>query len=198
MRHKEDDLRVRRTRTAIRGTFRQMLLDMDYEQITIQELTDRAGINRRTFYLHYSTLDELLDEVIEEIAESYILETQQMNTLSDVPDIIRSFLLFISNQDTIHEKIMCNRNFHYISDRVTQKITEDKGNHNNISHSIEYYTHNLLITYLNTSILEMYRQWVLDEKPIPLETLISLTIQLVCPGVQGLPEYLESSPILPV
>ena len=49
MRHKQEaDLRVRRTRTAIRSTFRQMLLDMDYEQITIQELTDRAGINRRT------------------------------------------------------------------------------------------------------------------------------------------------------
>ena len=197
MRHKQEaDLRVRRTRTAIRSTFRQMLLDMDYEQITIQELTDRAGINRRTFYLHYSALDGLLDEVIEEIAQSYIIETQQMNTLSDVPDIIRSFLLFISKQDTIHEKIMCNRNFHYISDRVTQKI--NKTNVGGLSGSMEHYTRNLLITYLNTSILEMYRQWILDEKPIPLETLIRLTIQLICPGVQGLPEYLESCPILPV
>lgn len=36
MRHKQEaDLRVRRTRTAIRSTFRQMLLDMDYEQFLL-------------------------------------------------------------------------------------------------------------------------------------------------------------------
>ena len=36
---------------------------MDYEKITVRELTDRAMINRKTFYLHYETLDELLEEV---------------------------------------------------------------------------------------------------------------------------------------
>ena len=123
------DLRVRRTRAAIRGSFRQMLLEMDYEQITIQELTQRANINRRTFYLHYSSLNELLDEIMEEIAQSYLLQAQHMSGLSDSSEIIRSFILYISGHVALHEKIMCNRNFRYISDRISQKLNETSKEH---------------------------------------------------------------------
>lgn len=40
-----------------------MLREMDYSQITIKELTHRAMINRKTFYLHYHSLDELLGKL---------------------------------------------------------------------------------------------------------------------------------------
>ena len=45
----KEDLRVIRTREAIRKTFEEMICEMDYEQISIKELTERARINRKTF-----------------------------------------------------------------------------------------------------------------------------------------------------
>ena len=60
---KQEDLRVRKTKEAIRRTFEDMICEMDYEKITVKELTDRAMINRKTFYLHYETLDDLLEEL---------------------------------------------------------------------------------------------------------------------------------------
>ncbi|MCI8886470.1 MAG: TetR/AcrR family transcriptional regulator [Hungatella sp.] len=188
------DLRVRRTRAAIRGSFRQMLLEMDYEQITIQELTQRANINRRTFYLHYSSLNELLDEIMEEIAQSYLLQAQHMSGLSDSSEIIRSFILYISGQDALHEKIMCNRNFRYISDRVSQKLNETSKEHTHYMNFTDPYIKNLLVFYLNTTTLEMYRRWVIDDKPISLESLINLAIRLICPGIEELRQYFESNP----
>ena len=45
----------------------QALLDLmeqkDYDQIAIKDITDTAGINRRTFYLHYENKEQLLNEI---------------------------------------------------------------------------------------------------------------------------------------
>ena len=68
---KQEDLRVRKTKEAIRRTFEDMICEMDYEKITVKELTDRAMINRKTFYLHYETLDDLLEELQQEIVDSF-------------------------------------------------------------------------------------------------------------------------------
>ena len=63
MEQKKTDLRVIRTRKAIRDAFCSMIMEMDYPDITIKELTQRAMINRNTFYLHYDSLDALLREL---------------------------------------------------------------------------------------------------------------------------------------
>ena len=47
---KKEDLRVVKTKEIIRNTFKNMILEMDYDYITIKELTERAKINRKTFY----------------------------------------------------------------------------------------------------------------------------------------------------
>ena len=39
----KEDLRVIRTKEAIRKTFEEMICEMDYEQISIKELTERAS-----------------------------------------------------------------------------------------------------------------------------------------------------------
>ena len=41
-----------------------LLEKKEYEFITIKEICEKAGINRSTFYLHYESIDDLLDETI--------------------------------------------------------------------------------------------------------------------------------------
>ena len=72
---RKEDLRIQRTREAIRTTFEDMICEMDYEQISIKELAQRARINRKTFYLHYNTLDNLLRELQNEMAQNFIKRT---------------------------------------------------------------------------------------------------------------------------
>jgi AcrR family transcriptional regulator len=41
-----------------------LLEKKEYEYITIKEICEKAGVNRSTFYLHYETIDDLLEETI--------------------------------------------------------------------------------------------------------------------------------------
>lgn len=58
---KKADRRVIRTRSAIRKAFTDLLAETAYNKITITALAKRADVDRKTFYTHYSSVDNLLE-----------------------------------------------------------------------------------------------------------------------------------------
>ena len=85
------DLRVVKTEEAIQKAFKEMICEMDYENLTVKELTERARINRKTFYLHYESLDELLLKLQEEIAANFIRREISYRSMEDIRSITRTF-----------------------------------------------------------------------------------------------------------
>ena len=59
------DRRVRRTRRLLCDTMLALLVESDYESITVQEITARADLNRATFYHHFNHKDELLTAALD-------------------------------------------------------------------------------------------------------------------------------------
>ena len=59
------DRRVRRTRRQLCEAMLALLVERDYESITVQEITARADLNRATFYHHFNHKDELLAAALE-------------------------------------------------------------------------------------------------------------------------------------
>ena len=62
------DLRVLKTRRAIRNAFVDLLGQRRFEDITVQEIIQKAEINRKTFYNHYRDKFDLADSCMESIA----------------------------------------------------------------------------------------------------------------------------------
>ena len=50
----------------------ELLEKKDIEFITITEITQRAGVNRTTFYLHYDNIDDLLEETVSYINKEFV------------------------------------------------------------------------------------------------------------------------------
>ena len=73
-----EDRRVTKTKRAIRDALISILEEKTPESITVKELSERAGINRKTFYAHYATPADLFSELEDEIAEAmrYLLRTE--------------------------------------------------------------------------------------------------------------------------
>lgn len=63
------DRRVNRTRRLLREALLSLILEMGYDAVTIEQITNRADLGRTTFYLHYRDKEELLLESIETIAD---------------------------------------------------------------------------------------------------------------------------------
>jgi AcrR family transcriptional regulator len=65
------DRRIRKTRDQIKQALIKLLLTRDLKDITVSELTERANINRGTFYLHYRSVKDLFRQIEEETVEEF-------------------------------------------------------------------------------------------------------------------------------
>lgn len=56
-----------RTRKRIHDAFLKLAETTDFAAINVNLLTKQAGLNRTTFYLHYPTMQDLIDEIVENL-----------------------------------------------------------------------------------------------------------------------------------
>ena len=62
-----NDHRIRVTRMLIRKAFTELLEKKPIQSISIKELCERAGINRGTFYAHYTDIYDLRRQIEEDM-----------------------------------------------------------------------------------------------------------------------------------
>jgi AcrR family transcriptional regulator len=60
------DPRVKRTRQMLDQAFIELLAEKGFDAVSVQDVTDRAGVNRATFYAHFQDKFALLDYSIRE------------------------------------------------------------------------------------------------------------------------------------
>jgi AcrR family transcriptional regulator len=77
---KKLDRRVVRTRAALRRALMELILERDYDTITVQDITDRADLARATFYLHYKDKEELLLSSQEEIFDDLVARMPEFSS----------------------------------------------------------------------------------------------------------------------
>jgi len=65
------DRRVQRTRELLQKALIELISERRYNAITIQDIVDRANVGRTTFYLHYSSKDELFMSCHEAIISEF-------------------------------------------------------------------------------------------------------------------------------
>jgi AcrR family transcriptional regulator len=58
-RHPRIDRRIRRTRDRLGDALIALILEKPFDAITVQEVLDRAGVGRSTFYAHFRDKDDL-------------------------------------------------------------------------------------------------------------------------------------------
>ncbi len=74
------DPRVTRTRKLIREALVSLLVDRNFESITVQDIAGRATVNRATFYAHFTDKFALLDAMIREDLASHLSEGDPLST----------------------------------------------------------------------------------------------------------------------
>lgn len=69
------DKRIEKTYIKIREGLLSLLAEKDIDDITVAELSREAAIDRKTFYLHYKTIDAaveaLCDYTVQEVTDSF-------------------------------------------------------------------------------------------------------------------------------
>lgn len=99
------DPRIKRTHALIKNSLLALMDEKGFDHITVRDITERAEINRATFYLHYQDKYDLLQKMVDEMMAAF-LAAFQLPPDFEVTD-------FVANGDTPPESFI--RQFEHIS-----------------------------------------------------------------------------------
>ena len=177
------DLRFTRTEELIQKTFREMLQEMDYAQITIKELTQRAGINRKTFYLHYLSLDFLLGKLQSDLLIRFFQPVAGTVFPKDLKKVIWNLFEFSTNADALAEKILCSKGTFPPGEDPWESTRQKLCGDHDCFPGVTGPEKNMVLAYLTGSICEIYKQCVADGRRIPMEDAVNFSARLLSRGL---------------
>ena len=125
---RETDRRIRKTKNSIRESFMELIMEKNFSEITVKEIASRADISRRTFYMHYSSIDAILDEMNAELSQ----RVQQLfynrdfthAQMSDIKDLFCE-LNKILNRNYAFYKRLCSLDSYGFFVQMLNLILED-------------------------------------------------------------------------
>jgi AcrR family transcriptional regulator len=85
------DRRSQRTYRLVSSAFTELLLEKPYEEILVQDILDRAGVGRTTFYAHYFDKEDVLNSMTEQMLEMF---THQLAHATARQRVVPSLELF--------------------------------------------------------------------------------------------------------
>lgn len=184
-----EDLRVQKTIEAIHKAFEEMLYEMNYEKITVKELCERAKINKKTFYRYYAVLDDLLAELQGLFTQEYLKRIENYKVPENLDKINREFFLYSVEKGPLYEKITCSGSYDYIRSKMVNDVMNSKWGQSTWLQLLEPSKQAVLLEFIQSASMSVYRKWVADGKKIPLRDMIELSNQLLCSGVNGFIEH---------
>ena len=183
------DRRVLRTKKNIRQAFLSLLSNKSLTHITVKELSDLADINRKTFYMYYSNIEDILAELEDELVQKLILVFEKELFEKETFD---SYSFFENLNQAILEDIDLYRMLNH-SDLLSHIILRAKNalidvlfRKYNIPEDADNERYILYAEYAASGILSMYTRWFSSDSKMNLEELTKTAAEITLYGFQHL------------
>jgi len=183
------DRRVMRTNQALREAFRKLAQQYRFREITVQQLTAEANINRKTFYLHFESIDDLADSFTAEIAD------QLLSLLLQEPadhDPLNNSGVWFERLDNFFEKapkfytfILTSDDYSFLSRRVKRRVAAGLTASFQQDYQLSAMDAQIGVNFLIDSTLTLFRLYITGQLDLSLPEFKQRLVTLNMRGLQG-------------
>lgn len=193
------DKRAARTEKAIREAYFRLLGDIDYDKISVSALSREAGIDRKTFYLHYKSIDALVEELLRErtrLIVRALVDRMYEREGGGEPaplDIGRLYAAIWGVRDQSKSRMrsqMRHMPLDMVLDRMpdllAEAFVEDGRLTSEIPSDVPSYCEQLCASFVGAGMIALFRRWLFsDQEEASLEEAAELAEMLVFDGLHG-------------
>ncbi len=185
------DRRVRRSRRQLAQALLDLIAEKGYEAITIQEIADRADLNRATFYLHFASKEDLLIAALRDQFDALVTAMDAIAP-TDPPWDNQAYdrLLFehIADHADVYGALLGAHGLglviHQVITYMAQVIERDL--HTQMPESAALNAPAPVVSYFYAGGLFALIKWWLEQgMPLPPQEMAALTNRLCARGVMG-------------
>jgi len=183
------DRRILRTRKLLWEALIALIQEKDYSEITIQDIADRANVNRVTFYLHYRDKQDLLVKSVEVIFAELAAKTTPLTgeafRLDVPPEGMTLVYRYIAENARFYRIILGENGIPFVVDRFRKylasltiqrfRMVAAPGSQARVSLEV-------VSEYAAGSIVGLITWWLENNLPIPPEEFAYQTLLLTAYG----------------
>ena len=189
------DRRVERTRNSIISAFKEMIIEKEFKDITIKELAERANINRKTFYLHYESMEEILFDLTLEISDLLfeLLNDRGFFTTGqfDISILVDSIDALINSNYELTKKLVSANSYRFFTRNIKDLVKESfiRKIKNRVKTS--NYIMNLTGDYIALGLSKVLKDWFEDPGDLTSTDIAKLASSLIYGSIKGCIEFNE-------
>ena len=190
MKSKKNDPRVIRTKVSLRQALEELITEKSFSTLTIGQITAHAGLDRSTFYLHYSGLHTLLEDCARELFAEMrtVIYANKTADYHANPSVLEPFVASVFKHLEKHHrfyKTMLGRQgdpyFRTLfQDQISELIFEPV----EMSDSLEQNTvqYSMTLRFFSAGFAGLASWWLEKDMPIPLEEASRQIAMNILPG----------------
>lgn len=172
------DRRVKKTKRAIFEAFLTMVKDKPVHKISVSELAERADINRKTFYLHFSDIFELekliktkFNEGAKKLISTIALSEFPNSEMNFVDDLFEKMnMVSLTFKNVTHTDF-----FHDLLRGAVESVGEELVDGYKEKGGADLQKLSYYYTFILNGIVELYLKWIqtdsLDDQQLIKECL---------------------------
>ncbi len=175
------DRRTRRTKRNIRNAFLSLIQKKGINEITITELSDLADIDRKTFYLHYSTVTDILLEIEDEVAAEVLLLLTEMKPFS-LSEFLKGLNSIMERDIILYEQISRTQSFLFLKGQCKDILKSSLKEAFFVKSKLPEERFTIYAEYISSGIIGIYTDWLSDHHSITLDKLTEIASEAVSSG----------------
>lgn len=185
------DLRVIKTKKAIRNAFAELLSEKDIQKITIKDIADTAVINRKTFYNYYAGVYSVVDEIENEIIMAFIDALRDVDfkqLLHEPYEIFKKLTTIINSDFDFYSHLMKMDSNTSLISKIIQALEVNIKKSFSEQISMNKSTLDLVFDYAIAGMITVYQKWFNSDRTESIEEISKALSIIVSSGVNGLLE----------
>lgn len=190
------DRRVVRSRAAILSAFERLLLKKPLAEITVSAIAREANVDRKTFYVHFGTVDGLLDAIAEDVVVTIVDSVEESLKRAPAEPAQRALEGFASFfeaiNDAIRNNLVLNRQlFENIPlddfmSRLRVPLEREIQERGIMPADLKDDMFDYYIAFLLSGIIGIYRTWALSDGRVDIERVSHVANELTVNGLRSL------------
>jgi AcrR family transcriptional regulator len=188
MENRRIDRRVQRTRELLQDALTKLILEKEYDKITVQNIIDEANVGRSTFYAHYLDKDDLMAGSVEGLRRELHQHIADAGDNDEEKAAIASLALFRHTQEQHHlyKAMIGGRGIEIVTEVLNDAL---------VAHAQAYFERieeeqgaltfpiPVLTTYLAGTLQTLLTWWLDSDMPYSAEEMNEMFHQLAMGGI---------------
>lgn len=181
------DRRIQKTKHAIQNACFSLITSNKPAKVTISEIARKANIDRKTFYLHYNSINEVIRDCCDEQIKELLLLLERQEFFDhpfDINGIFQAVNILVTKDIDLFKSLASTYEYNYLWDEIKKilantftKVYSDKLNLSKVEM-------NCYSQFFSSATIDIYVSWLKNEIPMTLNELGEFSAKASYYGLQ--------------